>query len=82
MARGIPRPSILEVRTFFHSSIPRGIDFITPRILESSPKFHEDPEHLRYDQKDPINAFVFICIDLKFSKTLFKMESFCNIFYF
>jgi hypothetical protein len=34
MARGIPRPSFLEVPDFFSSLIPRGIDSITPRILE------------------------------------------------
>ena len=44
MARGIPRPSMS--RTFFHSSIPRGIDFITPRLLESSQKYSEDLEIL------------------------------------
>ena len=39
----VPRSS--RSRTFFHSSIPRGIDSITPRILDSSPKFLEDLEN-------------------------------------
>ena len=34
MARGIPRPSILEVPAFFSLLEPRGIDFINPRLLE------------------------------------------------
>ena len=33
---------------FFRSSIPRGIDFITPRLLESSPKFAEDLENTEF----------------------------------
>ena len=59
MARGIPRSS--KSRTFFHSSIPRGIDFITPRLLESSPKFTKDLENtefpflaLKYEKKEKI----------------------------
>ena len=43
MARGIPRPSILEVPELFS-----GIDFITPRLLESSPKFAEDLENTEF----------------------------------
>ena len=34
MARGIPRPSILEVPAFFELLEPRGIDSITLRVLE------------------------------------------------
>ena len=60
MARGIPRP--LMSRNFFDSSIPRGIDFITPRLLESLPKFAEDLENtefpfwvLKYEKKEKIS---------------------------
>ena len=63
----VPRSS--RSRTFFHSSIPRGIDSITPRILDSSPKFHEDLEHLRYDQKGHIHACICVCIDFHFQNT-------------
>ena len=55
----VPRSS--RSRTFFHSSIPRGIDFITPRLLESSSKFTEDLEYtkfcllaLKYENKEKI----------------------------
>ena len=47
MARGIPRP--LMSRNFFDSSIPRGIDFITPRVLEILAKYPRGPRKLDFN---------------------------------
>ena len=58
-------------RTFFHSSIPRGIDFITPRLLESSPKFAEDLENTQ-----------FRFLALKYEKKGENFQKFVKIFQF
>ena len=44
MARGIPRPSFLEVPDLFPLLEPRGIDSSTPRILDPRQNFLEDLE--------------------------------------
>ena len=46
MARGIPRPSILEVPAFFALLEPRGIDSINLRILEVLAKVPRGPRKL------------------------------------
>ena len=51
IARGIPRPSFLEVPDLFALLDSRGIDSITPRILGSSPKFLEDLENTKNTKK-------------------------------
>ena len=63
----VPRSS--RSRTFFHSSIPRGIDSITPRILDSSPKFAEDLESTEF----PFSAL------LNIEKMKFKKKKIRNL---
>ena len=46
MARGIPRPSILEVPAFFLLLEPRGIDSIALRLLEVLAKTPRGPRKI------------------------------------
>ena len=49
MARGIPRPSFLEVPDFFSLLVPRGIDFVTPRFLEVLAKIPRGPRKVNFN---------------------------------
>ena len=69
MARGIPCSS--RSLTFFHSSIPRGIDYVPPRILKVLGKIPRGPrncwnsffEHLNVRKNKNVRKFSEICWD-------------------